>query len=767
LTEIEKKMVADISAMIVGQNNITQDDIDNENAKLNELKKQTKQLELQRDLIGDAVKSVNKGRIVIAQLGVNLVKGFAALPGLIKSSYGQIKSSGLFEMDKSMKNAALEMGVLVRQTNGFRDAIIKAAEYSTLDYGVGVEDLAKMQASYSDSLGRNVVFTEQSHKAMAQLAKGTILGAEGAAEMASEMETIGFATERVRDFVEESLDKTHKLGLNASKTVKNIQSGFKLINKYNFKNGTKGLAEMASTVTKMGIQMDTVSGMADKLFNIEGAIDMSAQLQVLGGEWSKLGDPFKLMYMARNDMDGLLKSVVNATKGTAKLNKETGEFDISSLNMQILRNVAEQTGVAFEDLVKSAKNAAKFANIDSQIKLSVKDDVKEFIENTATIGKNGKAEIAFSMKDGKVIKKLVSELSNQDIAQLKILAEEKANLEEMAKSNQTFDDALNNTITLFKTAMLPLIEGLNRDLMPKVKDLVERIRNEKWIDKIGEFASLVGKVVTTVGGFILDNPIKTGIMYGLLKAGEFLFDKAQWLMNGFILAKGFNAGAAGGSFLKTFQGMMSTGLAGIGKMLLKGIGATAIGGAVGFGLGNLGTEAMKSIGVNTTNNSSGDMGSLIGTIAGGVIGALVGGPMGAMVGSGLGSAGGKMIGDYMGTPMHDGVIKSPLSNNFSKGRAIIQDGRINPIDNKDDLLAMKNSGFIDKSLKGKNKNNVKYTIEPIKIEFAGTINLNTPNGRINNLDLTKDQNFISEMTRLISQQVSKNLNLGKLSPNPY
>jgi hypothetical protein len=80
---------------------------------------------------------------------------------------------------------------------------------------------------------------------------------------------------------------------------------------------------------------------------------------------------------------------------------------------------------------------------------------------------------------------------------------------------------------------------------------------------------------------------------------------------------------------------------------------------------------------------------------------------------------------------------------------------------------MKNSGFIDKSLKGKNKNNVKYTIEPIKIEFAGTINLNTPNGRINNLDLTKDQNFISEMTRLISQQVSKNLNLGKLSPNPY
>jgi len=35
--------------------------------------------------------------------------------------------------------------------------------------------------------------------------------------------------------------------------------------------------------------------MADKLFDVEGAVDMSAQLQVMGGAWAKLADPFKLM----------------------------------------------------------------------------------------------------------------------------------------------------------------------------------------------------------------------------------------------------------------------------------------------------------------------------------------------------------------------------------------------------------------------------------------------------------------------------------------
>jgi hypothetical protein len=53
--------------------------------------------------------------------------------------------------------------------------------------------------------------------------------------------------------------------------------------------------------------MDFAAGMSDKLWDIEG--DMSAQLQVMGGAWAKLADPFHLMYMARNDMKGLTEEI--------------------------------------------------------------------------------------------------------------------------------------------------------------------------------------------------------------------------------------------------------------------------------------------------------------------------------------------------------------------------------------------------------------------------------------------------------------------------
>jgi hypothetical protein len=56
----------------------------------------------------------------------------------------------------------------------------------------------------------------------------------------------------------------------------------KLLNKTNFKD-VKGLEAMGKLATKLGVKMDFAAGMSDKLWDIEGAVDMSAQLQVMGG----------------------------------------------------------------------------------------------------------------------------------------------------------------------------------------------------------------------------------------------------------------------------------------------------------------------------------------------------------------------------------------------------------------------------------------------------------------------------------------------------
>jgi hypothetical protein len=247
-------------------------------------------------------------------------KDVVAIGSAVKNTYNRFKSwSGLFDIDKSIRTASLSMGLLGKRSEMFRSNL-KAASTQTIDFGVGMKELAELQSNFSQELGRTVLLNKENLIAMGEMAAATGLGAEGTAKMAADMELQGYSAERTRDFIEQTMNDSSKMGLNASKVVKNMQQGMKLLNRYNFKGGVKGLKQMSETVTRLGIDMGSVSGMADKLFDIDGAVEMSAQLQVLGGSWANLGDPFKLMYMARNDMAGLTEEIAKAAAGSATFN---------------------------------------------------------------------------------------------------------------------------------------------------------------------------------------------------------------------------------------------------------------------------------------------------------------------------------------------------------------------------------------------------------------------------------------------------------------
>lgn len=244
-----------------------------EQQKLNYLKNQTSELEVQAQILARNLKTVNKTNLLMGEAVKGLVKGFASFPDMVQKGYGKIKGLGLFEMDKAIKQSSLSMGLLSTQSNTFRSDIM-AASRDTLEIGVGIAELAKMQADYSEELGRSVMLNKEGLKAISEIAVATGLGAEGTNQMAADMELQGYSAERTRDFIEQTMNDSSKMGLNASKVVKNIQLNMKMLNKYNFKGGVKGLKQMAETVTKLGVDMTFATGMADKLFDIEGAVDM-------------------------------------------------------------------------------------------------------------------------------------------------------------------------------------------------------------------------------------------------------------------------------------------------------------------------------------------------------------------------------------------------------------------------------------------------------------------------------------------------------------
>ena len=294
------------------------------------LKKKTEELEDQNAELVKVVKEAKLMKMTLAEAGVGAAKGLLKtmgnLPGIIQNATSGLKD--LFDMDKSIKTSALQMGLLSKQSTSFADTI-KDAAMDTNAFGVGVQQLSEMSAAYSENLGRTVLLSKQGSKDMAAMAAATGLGADGAAEMAASLDAQGLSASRTKDFVEDTMNDAHAMGLNATKIVKNLQKNIKMLNQYNFKNGTKGLAKMVETSTRLGVEMNSIGGMTDKLFDIEGAVDMSAQLQVMGGEWAKMADPFKLMYMAREDPNALLQQ--SAEAAAKSFHYANGEFNICLL----------------------------------------------------------------------------------------------------------------------------------------------------------------------------------------------------------------------------------------------------------------------------------------------------------------------------------------------------------------------------------------------------------------------------------------------------
>lgn len=766
------KQINDIGKNIVAQRlrlkTLSGLELEIETEKLKILEVEEKQLKRLSELYVFNLKNVNKTRQGVAFI-VQSAKDLGSITKGIKSASNFLKLGEIFKMSKSIKLSALQMGVLSKQSESFSKDIQDAA-WQTNSFGLGIEDIAKIQTSYSNELSRTVMLGKEGAIAMGEMAVAAGLGSEGAGEMAASLDKMGYSAERTGEFVAQILNDSHSMGLNSTKVIKNIQQNIKLMNRYNFKNGVKGLARMAQLTTKMGVSMEMITPMADKLFDIEGAVEMSAQLQVLGGEWSKLADPFKLMYMARNDVDGLTESVIKAASSTAQFNSKTKEFDISAMELHRLRKVADATGLSYEELAQSARKAANFAKIRSQISFNMDEKTKDFIESTAIFDDKGKAMIRI---DGST--KYLNQLSEIEKRRITELALQKEDMKKRAEDSQTFEDTINNTFVLFKQLLLPLVEVLNKELAPKVNEWVKTFKDSKFIDTIKGWVKGVGNFIASVGGFIIKWPKLTAALFLLFEAGK-------WVLNGKMLGIGFNsvANAGGGGIGGMFGGKGG----GFGKNKNMPFGKSLAKGAKGFGLGSLlgigleGGRSMlddkdsglgKALGVGGTAASWGATGALLGSIIPG-LGNVAGGLIGGVLGAGKG-----IYDEYFS--MNDGIIKfnpqdkfmkvddstmiAGTNKNGNKQLASALTGMAPGLENKDRLMAStrqsKTNGSVPASTTG--VLNVNFG----EIKFGGKIELATGYGISHDLgkELLNSPNFLRDMTKMVHEQTQSAIKGGK------
>lgn len=735
-------------------------------------------LEEERDLIRQTIRSQDK-KIDKHKLANRLIKDQVretkTLSKLIATSVNTGLKKGVaiakkgfnyyIEQDTAVRNTGKSIGLLNKQADAFANNIYKAS-LNTNQLGIEAKDLAKIQSTYSNEIGRSILLSEEGLNAISEMAAGTSLGAEGAAAMAANMESFGLSASMSRDILQETVDLAHTMGVNADVAINNLSKNLKLAQGYNFKKGVKGISTMSVQAAKFKISMESVASIADKLIDVEGAVNMAAQLQVLGGEWSKMADPFKLMYQARNDIEGLQTSLINAVKATAQFNKNTGEFDISAMEMHRLRKVAEQLGVDYKELAESAKEAAKFSKIRGEISADIDPVTKEFIESTATFNKSkGGYEIMIGSEP-----KLIRELSTTDKTTLKSLAVSKESLAQRAKDSQTIDKMWENLMNTFKSVFLPFMRGIDSGIRQPLEAFMKSDRFDKIMKNLANFGETLGKGIGKLGELIVEFP-KTSLAIG---AGIMAaIGGVKWYMHGVTLGLGFNsvAGVGGNGGFGIADKLTGGKFGKVGKAFGKSKGVQKLAGLSKFGkiatgVGSLGAGIVGSYAGGKLSEMSGhedtatgDISSMVGGIIGGALGTLLG-PVGTVVGAGLGSAAGKWVGDAFASDSPSKSVAQDFVMRPGEGAV--------PFSSSDTLVGAKPNGPIDKmlnnSMSNGSSNGEINVIFNKPLEIKGEITLNSGNSS-QNIKLN-DPILMREIASMVQQEIRKSMGGGVLNPNP-
>ena len=446
------------------------------------------------------------------------------------------------EQDGQIRRISTNLGILGKQQYALRKTLYQSA-LATQRWGASAGEVAQMYESYVESTGRLIPLSEESAKSLALMAKGTALGSEGSAQMASNMETFGMSIQSTAKYVEDVSNMSEKMGVSSSVVLKTLNQNLKKAQSLNFKDGVKGIAKMAALSTKLKMDMGEIMGFAETLYEPEGAIEAAAALQMMGGAFSQMGDPLKLMYQGRNNPEQLTKDLANAASASVEFNRASGEFKIPAMELQRLKQVSEATGVSMESLTESALTVAKQKKIGSILSPNVSGEYKEFVESLGQFNaKNGKFEITVGND--------VYDISKLNQSTIKSLMGQDTALKARAEEAQSSMERFKNMLESFKNIAYLFFGGLEKSLRGPLEKLMGT--GEGTIQDFGRKATELGETVGKWLAGTLVPFLQTGIPMFVdavknigQKIGEF-FQSGIWK----ILKE------VGSAFLKTGQLLM-------------------------------------------------------------------------------------------------------------------------------------------------------------------------------------------------------------------
>jgi len=459
---------------------------------------------------GDAVGKISGGAYDLAMAPAKIPNDF------FQRSMGKGNSGKGFnqaDISKEFENAAIKLGVVGEESKTLRENLRSAYEDAVL-FDKTYTEVAETFNNINETLKVQTQLTEHGLNRFLALDKIGALDPYNMLTAIESFNTLGVSIDDTADKVEDMRQKATKSGLNIKAYIETVVKNIDKVNKFGFKNGIDGLEKMAKLTQKLRLDFGFIDGFAEKLFDPQSAIEAAAGLQLLGGGFSALADPFTLMYQATNDMEGLTQSIVKAASASVTFNKQTNQFQISKTEMRRLREVAKETGISYDDLSKSALNFAKSQKALSELSANVNfnklsEEDKDKITTLSQM-KDGEFKVKVGQdKDNKDIFTKLSDLSEEQIKDLK--KQEIVAPEDIAKNTLTATESING-----------FVESIDSKIKGRIADAINP-KLVKGVQMYGEVIEPIAKEIKDQEKIIIQN-IQKGLNVDWLKAGSSLFD---------------------------------------------------------------------------------------------------------------------------------------------------------------------------------------------------------------------------------------------------
>ena len=323
-------------------------------------------LDSMQSSINEFMKSMPGGEMLSKALGLdNLSEKIqnAILSGGRLGMLGLIAVVGILykvlsDVTKEAEEFSKATGVTFGQARQIADEARKAqASYS--NQLATQKDILAVQQETIKAFGTTAMLTGEQAANVADLGKSFGYSSEQAAAVNNAFMSMGASATTAYEAQQSLAAEALKAGVNVGTVTQDIAQNAKTTAKY-FGGNVQALKDAAIQAAKMGMSLNTMSKISDKLLDVQSSLAAQFEFQALSGRQIDLDLARQLAL--EGDIAGAAKEVLGAVGSVAEFN---------SMNMLQRKKLAEATGMEVDELQKSLVIQEKLGDLTDEQKAAM------------------------------------------------------------------------------------------------------------------------------------------------------------------------------------------------------------------------------------------------------------------------------------------------------------------------------------------------------------------------------------------------------------